>query len=458
MSQRTGTANLPLHGGRVPEWLRQRMARLGRVIVEAIALRYGRDAVLERLAHPFWFQAFGAVMGMDWHSSGITTSVVGALKRGLGPVEAELGLRVCGGRGRHSRATPRELRAVGERTGLDGDALARTSRLVAKVDSACLQDGYQLYLHAFVVADDGRWVVVQQGLCDRRREARRYHWRSEGLRDFVDAPHAAIDGRERGRIVNLTDRRAAPSREAQLRLVTHPDDAFATYRRTLRPHGPAQATLPHLQLPAHHDVRPSDVHMRRIHAAFRAAAERAEDFPELLLTPGLGARTLRALALVAEVVHGAPHRFSDPARFSLAHGGKDGHPFPVPLKVYDETLHILKGAVHRAKLGEADRLAALERLDRESRRLEAIVEGGESLEALLARERRERHRWGGRSVFGPAAPPRATADAGQAGDGRAGGAKKPTAKRRPGGKTPSATTEASADQLALPHTRRRTAR
>ena len=198
--------------------------------------------------------------------------------------------------------------------------------------------------------------------------------------------------------------------------------------------------------------------MRRIHAAFRAAAERAEDFPELLLTPGLGARTLRALALVAEVVHGAPHRFSDPARFSLAHGGKDGHPFPVPLKVYDETLHILKGAVHRAKLGEADRLAALERLDRESRRLEAIVEGGESLEALLARERRESHRWGGRSVFGPAAPPRATADAGQAGDGRAGGAKKPTAKRRPGGKTPSATTEASADQLALPHTRRRTAR
>ena len=212
MSQRTGTANLPLHGGRVPEWLRQRMARLGRVIVEAIALRYGRDAVLERLAHPFWFQAFGAVMGMDWHSSGITTSVVGALKRGLGPVEAELGLRVCGGRGRHSRATPRELRAVGERTGLDGDALARTSRLVAKVDSACLQDGYQLYLHAFVVADDGRWVVVQQGLCDRRREARRYHWRSEGLRDFVDAPHAAIDARARTSPSEAVCRQPLPGR------------------------------------------------------------------------------------------------------------------------------------------------------------------------------------------------------------------------------------------------------
>ena len=194
MAQRAGTADLPLHGGRVPAWLAERMARLGAVIAEAIVLDYGRDDFLRRLAHPFWFQSFGAVMGMDWHSSGITTSVLGALRRGLAPRERELGLRVCGGRGRQSRLTPAQLVAAGERTGLDGAALARASRLVAKVDSAAVQDGYALYLHGFVLADDGKWVVVQQGMNAGNRYARRYHWLSEGLTSFVEAPHAAIDG------------------------------------------------------------------------------------------------------------------------------------------------------------------------------------------------------------------------------------------------------------------------
>src|SRR5205085_7969017 len=193
MSKRSGTADMPLHGGRVPAWLGQRMARLGAVIAQAIVIEYGRDEFLRRLAHPFWFQSFGAVMGMDWHSSGITTSVLGALKRGLGPLEAELGIHVCGGRGKHSRATPGELLAVGDRVGLDGAALGRTSRLVAKVDSAAVQDGFELYLHGFIVADDGRWVVVQQGMSGGRKQARRYHWLSEGLESFVDSPHAAID-------------------------------------------------------------------------------------------------------------------------------------------------------------------------------------------------------------------------------------------------------------------------
>ena len=187
MVHRAGSADLPLHGGRVPAWLGQRMTRLGAVIVEAIVLEYGRDELLRRLAHPFWFQSFGAVMGMDWHSSGITTSVLGALKRGLAPLSGDLGLHVCGGRGKHSRATPAELTAVGERVGLDGAALARASRLVAKVDSAAVQDGFDLYLHSFIVADDGRWVVVQQGMNGDRRQARRYHWLSEGLESFVDA-------------------------------------------------------------------------------------------------------------------------------------------------------------------------------------------------------------------------------------------------------------------------------
>jgi hypothetical protein len=194
VTRRAGSADLPLHGGRVPAWLAQRMTKLGAVIVEAIVIEYGRDEMLRRLAHPFWFQSFGAVMGMDWHSSGITTSVLGALKRGLAPLSGELGLHVCGGRGKHSRATPSELLAVGERVGIDGNGLARASRLVAKVDSAAVQDGFDLYLHGFIVADDGKWVVVQQGMNGGRRQARRYHWQSEGLESFVSSPHAAIEG------------------------------------------------------------------------------------------------------------------------------------------------------------------------------------------------------------------------------------------------------------------------
>ncbi|HWG78428.1 MAG TPA: DUF763 domain-containing protein, partial [Stellaceae bacterium] len=207
MARRAGSADLPLHGGRVPKWLGERMTRLGAVISQAIILEYGRDELLRRLAHPFWFQSFGAVMGMDWHSSGITTSVIGALKRGLAPLSGELGVHVCGGRGNHSRRTPGELMAIGDRVGIDGAALATASRLVAKVDSAAVQDGFDLYLHGFIVSDDGHWVVVQQGMNGERRQARRYHWLSEGLRSFVEEPHAAIDGIEQGVIVNLTDRR-----------------------------------------------------------------------------------------------------------------------------------------------------------------------------------------------------------------------------------------------------------
>src|SRR6202451_2184405 len=211
MARRAGSADLPLHGGRVPLWLAGPLTRVWGVISEAIIHAYGRDELLRRLAHPFWFQSFGAVMGMDWHSSGITTSVLGALKRGLAPLSDELGIHVCGGRGKHSRATPSELLAVSERVGLDGAALTRSSRLVAKVDSAALQDGFDLYLHGFIVADDGRWVVVQQGMNGERRQARRYHWLSEGLESFVNAPHAAIEGVGQGTIVNLADRRAAAS-------------------------------------------------------------------------------------------------------------------------------------------------------------------------------------------------------------------------------------------------------
>jgi hypothetical protein len=418
MAHRTGSADLPLHSGSVPPWLVTRMASLGRVIVEAIVHHYGRDELLRRLAHPFWFQSFGAVMGMDWHSSGITTSVIGALKRGLSPIQGELGLYVCGGRGRHSRRTPDELIQVGERTGLDAAPLARASRLVAKVDSAAVQDGFDLYLHSFIVTADGKWCVVQQGMSDARSEARRYHWLSEDLESFLDSPHSAIEGRNQGTIVNLADVRAARSRCAGLELVQGgPDLPIAVLKRLREGNGgfgaarlgpgrsdragrsPSasrarqgntalslfpeleqqtvdEAPLPHLHMPAHHDVRASDVVLRRLHGVLAAAADRGpKDFTELLLTPGVGARTVASLALVAEVVHGTPSRFSDPARFSMAHGGKDGHPFPVPLKVYDETIRVLKSAVGRAKLGNADRLHAIQRLDTESRALERIASG-----------------------------------------------------------------------------------
>ena len=402
MARRAGSADLPLHGGRVPAWLGRRMTRLGAVVAQAIVHHYGRDEFLRRLAHPFWFQSFGAVMGMDWHSSGITTSVLGALKRGLLPLAGELGLHVCGGRGAHSRRTPMELVGIGERVGFDGQALARASRLVAKVDSAAVQDGFQLYLHGFVVADDGQWVVVQQGMNDGARLARRYHWRSAGLRSFVETPHAAIEGRSRGRIVNLTDRRAAESRQGQLALLRDlgPDGVVGEVAALARAAPPAQALLPHLVMPAHHDVRPKDVLLRRLHGTLAAAAERGPaDFAELLLVPGVGARTVRSLALVAEVVHGAPCRFADPARFSLAHGGKDRQPFPVPVAVYDRTIAVLKTAVDQARLGNEERLAALRRLDSEARRLERYATGPD-LSGHVAEERRRSPGYGGRSVFG----------------------------------------------------------
>jgi uncharacterized protein len=407
MAQRGGSADLPLHHGKVPEWLAGRMAKLGAVIAEAIVQDYGRDEFLSRLANPFWFQSFGAVMGMDWHSSGITTSVIGALKRGLVPLEKELGLHVCGGRGKHSRKTPQELVDIGNRVGFDGAALAQASRLVAKVDSAAVQDGFELYLHGFIVADDGKWVVVQQGMKDETGTARRYHWQSDGLKSFVEAPHSAIEGEGQGNIVNLTDLRAAKARKVSVDLLgtIGPDGIVGEVGR-LEGRDPSPAVtpesdepvLPFLVMPAHHDIRPKDVILRRLHASLAAAADKGpQDFEELLLVPGVGARTVKSLAMVAEVIHGAPHRFADPARFAMAHGGKDGEPFPVPLKVYDETIRVLKYAVVKARLGASEERAAIERLDRQARAVEGKV-SGPSFYGFIAEERRRSREYGGRTV------------------------------------------------------------
>jgi uncharacterized protein len=394
------------------------MALLGRVIVEAIVLEYGQREMLRRLAHPFWFQAFGAVMGMDWHSSGITTSVVGALKRGLAPVQRELGIYVCGGKGLKGRQTPQELAAVGEVTGVDATALARSSRLVAKIDGAAVQDGFDLYLHAFFASAEGDWCVVQQGMNGDLREARRYHWRSEGLSGYFESPHAGVEGRNLGVIVNLADARASRSREAALELArAGPERTIRELRRwgesrqralPLFPEpdtrheerGTRQEPSAHLTLPHRHDVRADDVTLRRLHATLAAAAARGPlDYADLLLSPGVGPRTVTALAFVAEVVHGAPSRFSDPARFALALGGKDGQPFPVPLDVYDETIDVLKRAVRRARLGSTEELAAMRRLDEQARMLEGRA-SGPTFDAWVGAERTRSVGLGARSVGG----------------------------------------------------------
>ncbi|MGE3277140.1 MAG: DUF763 domain-containing protein [Vicinamibacterales bacterium] len=385
--RRSGTADLPLHGGRVPAWLATRMASLGTAIVETVVHHYGRPALLARLSDPFWFQALGSVMGMDWHSSGITTSVMGALKRGLAPKAHELGIHICGGRGKQSRRTPDELRALAGTLGMDGDALVRTSRLTARVDNNAVADGFQIYLHAFILSADGDWAVVQQGMNASARLARRYHWHSAAVRSFTADPHTAIVGANAGVIRNLVDGRAGPAQDALLTIVQDdPDHVVATARR--------------LEMPGHHDVRPADVHARRLGAVLALAHERdLHDFAELLLLEQLGPRTLQSLALIAEVVHGTPTRFDDPARFSFAHGGKDGHPFPVPLVVYDESIAVLRRALDAARLGHTEKVDGFKRLDAFTRAIERQRTPEADVDAVVAHERRMAPAYGGRTVF-----------------------------------------------------------
>jgi uncharacterized protein len=384
--KRSGTADLPLHGGRVPDWLAARMATLGTAISESVILHYGRSALLSRLSDPFWFQALGAVMGMDWHSSGITTSVVGALKRGLNPRAGELGIHVCGGRGRQSRKTPGELRALADRSGLDGDALVETSRLTARIDNNAIGDGFQIYLHSFIVSADGEWAVVQQGMNTASRLARRYHWHSAAVRDFTCEPHTAIVGTDVGVITNLVDHRARPAQEAMLSIAhANPEQTLADARK--------------LSMPPRHDVRRADVDLRRLGAVLAVAYQRdLHDFAELLLVENLGPRTLQSLALIAEVVHGAPSRFNDPARFSFAHGGKDGHPFPVPLRIYDESIDVLRRSLDAARLGDRDKLDGMARLDRFVRGIETRRSPDADFDATLAHERAMSKSIGGRTV------------------------------------------------------------
>lgn len=385
---KTGYSDLPLHYGRVPEWLASRMKELGGAITESILIEYGKKEFLHRLSDPFWFQSFGAVLGMDWHSSGITTSVMGALKKSINVRSKEWGLYVCGGRGRHSRKTPSELIQVAEKTGLDGELLVRSSRLSAKVDSTGIQDGFNIYLHNFIVTDEGDWAVVQQGMNDHSGMARRYHWNSEEMPSFIKDPHTNIFGENQGLILNLVHHEAETTQKSIVNFaLEHPERMMKEFRKVL--------------MPRHHEVRTENVDLKRLGAVLELAhSAEVKNFENLLLTQGLGPRTLQSLVLVSEVIHGTPSRFKDPARFSFAHGGKDGHPFPVPTKVYDETISFLNHSVSKAKIGETDKQKAFKKLHQMSKSLEeTIIPDERKFDEWIQKERKDAPLYGGKTVF-----------------------------------------------------------
>jgi hypothetical protein len=363
------------------------MSKMGLAIVEAIILEYGNLEVIKRLSDPHWFQSLGAVLGMDWHSSGITTSVLGALKRAINPVSKELGIYVCGGRGKYSLQTPNELNDYALKTGIDGDNLVHSSKLTAKIDNNALQDGFQLYLHTFILTDKGEWTVVQQGMNDSNRMARRYHWYSEQINSYIDEPHCAVCGENQGLILNLTNKEAGVTRDKILSLSKeHPDRVVREAQK--------------LVMPNHHDVRSKDVDLKKLGSILALAYEsNPADFESLLLTKGLGPKTIRSLTFVSEIIHGTPSRFKDPARFSIAHGGKDGHPYPVQTAVYDDSLKILKQSIEKAKIGHTDRLKALKKIHNIAKDLEKQFVPNNNFYEYLEKERRESKYYGGRTVF-----------------------------------------------------------
>jgi hypothetical protein len=392
--KRSGSADLPLHNGYVPQWLYQRMAKLGFAITEAIISEYGKKEFLSRMSDPFWFQSFGAVMGMDWHSSGITTSVMGSLKRAINPHSKELGIYICGGKGKFSKDAPKELLLVGEQTGLNGDELVRLSKLSAKVDNTAVQDGFQLYIHNFIVSNEGDWTVVQQGMREGDAMARRYHWHSQHVTSFVEEPHTAVCGVNQGQILNLTATEANNTRQGMLNITQ------------VRPELMMQE-IQHLIMPDHHDVRSKDVDLKRLGSILWLAYDtKSKDFEDLLLLQGVGPRTVQSLALVSEVIHGTPSRFKDPARFSFAHGGKDGHPFPVPTKTYDEVISTLQNAVSKAKIGQADKSQALKKLHEIAAKAEKDFIPSDKLQEVIQKEMEDSWKYGGKTIFGDAKPPK----------------------------------------------------
>ena len=392
--KRSGAADLALMGGSIPSWLFDRMTQLCLPIVESIITEYGQQEFLRRLSDPFWFQSFGAVIGMDWNSSGVTTAVMAALKKSLNPHSKTLGLYVCGGKGKDSLLTPSQLIEVGNKTGLDGNYLANCSKLSAKVDNTALQDGFNLYLHSFVVSDKGDWSVVQQGMQTNTSKARRYHWNSENIQSFVEEPHTAICGENQGQILNLVAKEANSTQQAIL-AITKENPMKILHE------------IPHMKLPIYCDMKAKDVDLKRLGSILWLAQEHeTQKFEDLLLLNGLGPRTLQSLTLVSEIIHGTPSRFSDPARFAFAHGSKNGKSsFPVPTHVYDETISALKSSVKKAKLGENDKHEAIKKLTKLAQKAEENFIPNDNFESVLQKEKDDAWKYGGRTMKGYSKPP-----------------------------------------------------
>ena len=357
--RRTGTAELPLHSGRAPPWLFRRMVKLSGAVADYIVYEYGEAELLRRLASPVWFQALACGLGFDWHSSGTTTTTTGALKLALSPEEH--GIAIAGGKGRASRRTPEEISELAEILNLPSsreEELIRASRLSAKVDNACVQDGYTLYHHAFIFTRRGEWCVVQQGM--HRRYARRYHWLSEGVESFTREPHSGIAcERREGKVLNLVAEESEDVRRTSVDLVR---DNPLKLRRYLK----GQLTLDHsiqeLAMPERHELRRVDISEQGWRALMRAYEIQPASYEELIALQGLGPKTLRALALLSELLFGAECSWQDPAKYSFAHGGKDGIPYPVDRETYDRSIFLLKEALEEAKLGRKEKYRAIARL------------------------------------------------------------------------------------------------
>jgi len=351
--QQTGTIHLPLHYGQAPAWLFNKMAKLAREISLILIDEYGTDEYLKRLSNPNWFQAFGCVLGFDWHSSGLTTTTCGALKEGLKPVEKDLGLFICGGKGRTSRKTPQELEKTSQKYSFNSQPLIYASRLTAKVDNNALQDGYQLYHHSFFFTKEGKWAVVQQGMNELTHWARRYHWLSQEVDDFVNEPHTGIATQKRGVVLNLVHHQSRDNREISTKVSKEkPEKIIKTIKQ-----------LQQSKLPKRHEILMADINPQRLEKIFLSTYEKQpENFEKLLGMVGVGPKTIRALSLISELVYGAPASTQDPARYSFAHGGKDGIPYPVDRQTYNQSIEYLKEALNKAKLGYYEKLQAFRRL------------------------------------------------------------------------------------------------
>ena len=379
---------MPLHFGKVPTWLTERMGKMGATIIESVAQNYGKSEVLTRLSNPNWFQAFGAVMGMHWNSSGVTAVVLGSLKRKINPMASELGIYILGGKGKYSYYAPDQIRRVSSIHGLKGDELVHSCQLTRKVDNNAIQDGYNLYQQYFILSNQGEWTAISQGMNTNNRRARRYHWHSPTVRSFVDNPHKGIVGTKAGKVLNLADKRADFARKNIVSLTQE------------KPHEVINA-LQSTSLPDRHDVRESDVNMNRLGSVLNMAYERGVDnFEDLLMLKGVGKRTIKSLALASEVIHGDSSRFEDPARFAFAVGGKDGRPHPVDTESYDETIEILGDAVEKSKLGYNDKSKALKRLHKATVKNEGSFTPISFLNDLMNYEWKHSEKRGGKTFMG----------------------------------------------------------